>query len=411
MSTWTVPLLLALSAALPPHDPQRRVHDFAELLPADVTGQLEQVCRDVERDTTAQFAVVTVPSLDGQSVEEYANALFNSWGIGRRDVNNGVLLLVAPNERRMRIEVGRGLEPLLSDALCGEIRDQLILPDFKTGNYPAGIRQGAEEIVRILREHPQAAAGVPGSSPLLVRTVRRDALMATAAAAVGALLLAIVGWMAGWRRLYSTVWFFAGVAILAALLVTALMLALKVPQPGEPLVWLGGATAAAAGSLGLNFRRYKRFGPHGCSQCGTRLELLSEHADDEKLDEVQRLEEKIGSVDYDVWYCPACLHSNTEKYINYFSSFQSCPSCPARAFKEGPQVTVTPATTIGSGLAQVEGQCVACKHKSVREVILPRIVVTSSSGGGSSSFGGGGGGGGSSFGGGSSGGGGASGSW
>lgn len=409
MTLWTLNVLLAVVAAFPPHDPQRRVHDFAQILPADLTGELEKLCQDVERDTTAQFAVVTVQSLDGQTVEEYSNQLFKDWGIGQKDVNNGVLLLVAPNERRMRIEVGFGLEPLLTDALCGEIRDQWILPPFKLHDFPTGIRDGAREIARILREHPQAAAGQAGSSPLLVRTARRDALMATVAVGVGALALAILGWISGWRRLYGTVWFFVGVAILAALFVTAVLLVLKVPQPGEPMLWLGGAGAASLGSLGINFRRYKRFGPHGCSECGTRLELLSEQADDEKLDEIQRLEEKIGSVDYDVWFCPACLHSNTEKYINYFSGFHECPSCPARAFKEGPQQTITAATTLTSGLARVEGQCVSCKHKSIRQVILPRIVVTSSSSSGS--YGGSGGGGGGSFGGGSSGGGGASGSW
>lgn len=407
MNAGWVALLCLVTAALPPHDPQRRVHDVAELLTAEVKSELETLCQEVERETTAQVAVVTVPSLEGQSVEAYANTLFNTWGIGQRDTNNGVLLLVAPNERELRIEVGRGLEGLLTDALCGEIRDQWLLPAFRQGNYPGGIRDGTAEIVRVLRDHPQAARGVPGSSPWLIRTARRDALMAAAAAAVGALALAAVGWWAGRRRLYGTVPFFLGVAVVAALVVTAAIFALRAPQPGEPLMWLGGAGAAAAGALSLSVRRYRRFGPHGCSQCGTRLELLSETADDEKLNEVQRLEEQIGSVDYDVWYCPACLHSDTERYINFFSKFTDCTSCQARTFHEGPQRVISPASTLSSGLAQVEGQCVHCKHKTVRDVILPRIVVTSSSSSGGSS----GGGGGSSFGGGSSGGGGASGRW
>ena len=154
------------------------------------------------------------------------------------------------------------------------------------------------------------------------------------------------------------------------------------------------------------------------------LELLSEQDEDPKLSSVQQLEEKIGSVNYDVWICPACLNNDTERYINTFSSFRDCPKCNARTYKEDPQKTLIPATTISSGEAQIEGRCVSCNYKSIRKVTLPMIVLTSSSSSGSSSggsfggsFGGGGGGGGGfsggggGFGGGSSGGGGAGGGW
>src|SRR5689334_6119449 len=100
-----------LPLAVLPHDPTRRVHDFANLLTAEDRQQLESLAQEVEQRTTAQFAIVTVRTLEGQTVEKYANTLFNQWGIGRQDVNNGVLLLVAPHEHKMRIEVGRGLEP------------------------------------------------------------------------------------------------------------------------------------------------------------------------------------------------------------------------------------------------------------------------------------------------------------
>ena len=93
-----------------------------------------------------------------------------------------------------------------------------------------------------------------------------------------------------------------------------------------------------------------------------------------KLSSVQQLEEKIGSVDYDVWICPACLNNDTERYINTFSSFRDCPKCKARTYKEDPQKTLIPATTISSGEAQIEGRCVSCNYKSIRKVTLPMIV-------------------------------------
>jgi uncharacterized protein len=147
------------------------------------------------------------------------------------------------------------------------------------------------------------------------------------------------------------------------------------------------------------------------------LELLSEQDDNPKLSAVQQLEEKIGSVDYDVWICPACMNKDTEQYIKRFSGFKECPKCNGRTFKEDDQKTVRAATTRRSGLAKIEGRCVACNHKWVRSVILPIISASNSTWSGSGSSGssvtggGWGGGGGGSFGGGSSGGGGASGGW
>lgn len=403
-----------LLCAVLPHDPTRRVHDFANLLPAADRQALESLAQDVEQRTTAQFAIVTVVSLESKTVEKYANTLFNEWGIGRRDVNNGVLLLVAPNEHKVRIEVGRGLENLLTDSLCGEIRDDSVLPPFRDGKYPAGIQAGAHRIADVLLRYPEAAAGVPGSAPVWVRTAKRDALTGLGGAGIFSGVLASIGALASRRRNYSTIPFFVAVAVAAAVAATVGFLVWKAPK--SPLVW--GCALAAGGAivwtLILNVRRYQRFGPNACRRCGTRLELLDEQADDAKLTEVQQLEERIGSVDYDVWFCPACLSTHTESYLAWFSGFSPCPSCKARAFREGPEEVIRPATTLSTGQGRVTGTCMSCKKRRVRYVVLARLADTSGSSGwsGGSSFGGGGGGGGgSSFGGGSSGGGGASGSW
>ena len=407
-------------AIVQPPDTTRRVHDFANLLSPAQRETLEGLARDVERKTTAQLAVVTVESLDGQTVDSYAHELFKSWGIGDRKRNNGVLLLVAPRERRMRIEVGYGVEPLLTDSLCGKIRDTQIIPRFKQQDYAGGIIAGAEELARILRADPAAARGDPNSAPMLARTARRRALFATSGMGLVAAILVAAGFVVATRRLYSTTAFMLMTAVGAVLLMIAAYYLWLTPKGQQPIAWFGGATTASLAAWGFNFARYRRFGPHGCSKCGARLELLSEQDDDPKLSAVQQLEEKIGSVDYDVWICSACLNKDTENYIKRFSGFKECPKCNGRTFKEDPQKTVRAATRRRSGLANIEGRCVACNHKSVRRVILPIIAASSASWSGSgsssgSSVGGGGGGwgggGGGSFGGGSSGGGGASGGW
>ena len=154
-----------LLSVVSPRDPTASVHDFANLLSVEQRASLEELAQSVERQTTAELAVVTVPSLRGQTVESYAHELFNQWGIGQKEVNNGVLLLVAPTERRMRIEVGYGLEPLLTDSLCGEIRDSAIIPRFKVNDYAGGIVAGAKAFGRRLAVRSCGRAGRPKLRP------------------------------------------------------------------------------------------------------------------------------------------------------------------------------------------------------------------------------------------------------
>jgi uncharacterized protein len=404
-----------LLEVLAPRDRSASVHDYANLLTAEQRASLEELFRSVDRQTTAELAVVTVPSLGGQSVDSYANGLFKEWGIGKQGVNNGVLLLVAPKDRRMKIEVGYGIEPLLTDSLCGEIADEFIVPHFKNEDYAGGIMAGAQQLASVLKANPDAARGDPNSGPILARTRARNALVANAASGIAALCLFILGVLVAFRRLYSTTTFFLMTAISATLLGLAAFFTLKAPGPQQPIGWLGGATVASVAAWCLNLARYRRYGPHGCSKCGTQLELLSEQEDDPKLTSVQLLEETLGSVDYDVWICPACLNQDTERYIKNFSGFKECPACHARTFKEDAPVEIQPATTFSSGSARIDGRCVSCNHKSVRMIVLPQIQQSSSSNGSGSFSGGGGGGfsggGGGGFGGGSSGGGGASRGW
>jgi uncharacterized protein len=400
-------LSLCLLIGIPPQptDDTRRVHDFAVALSPEARMQLESLAQAVERDTSAQLAIVTVKSLDGKTIDEYATELFNKWGIGRADVNNGILLIWAPNERDVRIEVGRGLEPLFTDSLCGDILDEQVIPHFKKDEFDAGIKAGAEKIAEILRKYPDAARGKSGSAPLWVRTARSDAVQSIWAAGLLAIPLIVLGSFAKKHRSYSKISYLVIWAVTLAVVGGAVYLILRTPSPGRLFPWFGGAAVPLAGATLFNVSRYRRYKPHACPHCGSRQTLLDEKADDEKLTEVQRLEEKLGAVDYDVWYCPACLKSDVVKYLGS-SEFADCPKCRARTLRTIEQKTLIPATTMNTGLMQFTKKCMSCQETLTDTQVIPKIATSSSSGG--SGFSSGGGGGGSSFGGGSSGGGGAS---
>lgn len=127
-----------------------RVVDQAGILSPTTEAALEPKLADLEAKSGIQLVVATVSSLQGQEIEPYANELFRAWKLGEADKNNGVLLLVAPNERRVRIEVGYGLEGTLTDALSKVIITNAITPRFKAGDFDGGVTRGVDDIITVL---------------------------------------------------------------------------------------------------------------------------------------------------------------------------------------------------------------------------------------------------------------------
>jgi uncharacterized membrane protein YgcG len=148
---------LLLSAIVPacaqPYPrPAGPVNDFAHVLSPIAAESLSRELAAFQGKTTIEIAVVTVNSLEGKRIEDYTRALATEWGVGKRGRNNGVVLLVAPNERKMRIETASGIRSLLTDARADAIRDGAILPRFRVGDMPGGIIDGTHAIMRFLDE-------------------------------------------------------------------------------------------------------------------------------------------------------------------------------------------------------------------------------------------------------------------
>jgi uncharacterized protein len=127
-----------------------RVVDQANIMSPASRAALETKLKDLEDKSGIQLVVATVKSLQGGDIESYANELFRAWKLGEAKKNNGVLLLVAPNEHKVRIEVGYGLEGTLTDALSSVIVSSAIVPRFKTGDFSGGIERGVDGIISVL---------------------------------------------------------------------------------------------------------------------------------------------------------------------------------------------------------------------------------------------------------------------
>ena len=127
-----------------------RVVDDAGILDAGTRAALTQKLAEFEAKTSDQLVVVTLKSLQGTSVEDFGVELGRHWQIGQKGKNNGVLLIVAPNERKVRIEVGYGLEGALTDAVSRLIIENAITPRFRAGDFPGGITRGVDDIISVL---------------------------------------------------------------------------------------------------------------------------------------------------------------------------------------------------------------------------------------------------------------------
>ncbi|MGY2239303.1 TPM domain-containing protein [Pseudomonas gingeri] len=153
---WLLLCSLALTARADLQFPELtgRVVDNARMIDAPVREALDQQLQAHEKATGEQVVVVTLPNLQGTTIEDYGYQLGRHWGIGQKDRNNGALLIVARDERKVRIEVGYGLEDRLTDAQSALIINQLIVPQFKRDHVSSGISAGVGSILDVLGSPP-----------------------------------------------------------------------------------------------------------------------------------------------------------------------------------------------------------------------------------------------------------------
>jgi len=309
------------------------VTDVPGMLRAETIARLNSTISDSQRATGVEMAVVVTGSLDGLPIEDAAVKLFDLWGIGRKNQDNGLLLLWSTGDRRVRVEVGYGLESVLPDGKVGAILDSYVMPRFRSGEFDEGLVAGVDALLKAAANEPVEFAS-PGTE-----SYADDG-----------------------------------------------------PGIGAVVIGLLGAIPVGLGSV-AGFRKWRRLRRRRCPACQTLMVRLTEAEDDALLEKGQQTEERIGSVDYDVWKCGACSHHFTLRYPKWFSRFEKCPQCHNRT-KSSTETVITRATTTSSGSARVVERCAFCSFSREYSKVLPRLTSSSSSsgrssGGSSSSFGGG----------------------
>lgn len=392
-------------------DRSRYVSNPDGILSASTVEVLDKALANIRSTSSAEAVIVVVDDIEGGDIDTFATELFEAWGLGKTDKDNGLLVLVAKDLRRAAIRPGYGLEGVLPDIVCGRILREQMFPAFREGNYDAGVLAATERIATILTD-PVAAEEIRSALPDNYGSEDSDDLHEF-----------IVGWIA-----VSCFIAFVLLAILLGQLYAARGLSAR-----EKYMRLVGLKpiALALSFVGLLIplvvaipliillNRWRN-APHKCSRCGHAMNKIDEVHDNDYLDRGQDLEERIGSVDYDVWRCPECGDTEIEQYVQHGTPFRRCDRCGHYTMRQSGERILRRPTATSKGVGEKTYTCLNCgnTHRESFEIEpdLSAVAAGAAAGallGGRSGGGGGFGGGsfGGGFGGGHTGGGGASGGW
>lgn len=168
---WTIPviivsliLLLQVASAVEYPHIEKYVNDYANIIDPEYKDKIQRLAENIDKNTTVEIAVVTIESLEGDSPENYANTLFRQAGIGKKDKNNGLLILVAKNDRKYRFEVGYGLEGSITDSYKVPIGTKIIEPNFKQGQYGKGIYESMIVVEGLVTNNSEVVSKYLGSN-------------------------------------------------------------------------------------------------------------------------------------------------------------------------------------------------------------------------------------------------------
>ncbi len=339
-------------ADVPSPRPTHWVTDQASVLPPDAEAKLDALAEGLHTRRGIELAIVTVDDVAG-TPKQFATSLFNTWGIGSAQTHNGVLVLLVMSKRRLEVETGRGIEAALSAEWLASMQANDMVPAFKAKRFDLGLIAGVQSIVDHLRDAPgestsTAPAGEyrsdgtvtappdPSTQPVSAPLAPDPTPATTSSSSSGG----------------------GGSATL--------------PIALGGLSLLGGGGTA----LALRQRRRRRI----CFECTPPrpMTALDEVADDAHLDEGQRTEERIRSVDYEVLICPGCQASRTLRHGKWFSGYGTCSSCAYKTMTST-STTLVSATYDHGGQVEVRESCANCNHVATHIRYTSQLTQSTSS--------------------------------
>lgn len=393
-------------------DRREYVSDPGGLLSPDLKSEVNRRLYELRQRTTVEAVVAIPPEIGDMSPQEWCEELFTDWGIGKSDKDNGVLLMISPGSRCAFIMPGYGVEGVLTDIACKKIVTHAIVPAMRENDLGAAVNEATRLMVSAL-EDPAVADEL--------RSSEQDNFSGAIGNIDSAVIWKFIRFVAGMMFLFSLLMFIYD-CVSSRKRKSGYSKAEMWRSHLLTYFWVG-LLSFGAGLLfffmALFLYRIWRTKRVVCSTCGAKMKRLPEDKDNELLSDSQDFEEKIKTVDYDVWECPRCGTVERFPFRARQKKYTECPSCHTVAMCLECDMVVRPATVRSEGSGVKVYECQFCHYRDNRPYRIPRkedpsaaiaaaAVLGSTLGRGGSGGGGGFGGG---FGGGSTGGGGAGGSW
>ncbi len=345
-------------------DRSRYVSNPSGVLSASAVSSLDRYIGNLWKDTSVELVVVAVDEVDPKyTPEEFATKLFEKWKIGKADKDNGLLVLVSRDDRAVIIRTGYGVEGAIPDIVAGRIIRDNMLPSFRNGDYDEGVAAGVERLASIIRD-PSLGDELKSSQANDSHTgddAESESLfkgyISISAIIAAAMLLYVIYLIRSTRRLGDVErWRKLRQGWLATAIIACITIGMGI-LPFALLSW--------------KMHRVRRH-RHDCPHCGTRMNLIDEEHDNDYLSPSQDLEERLNSVDYDVWHCPKCSQTDILPYINDRSSYKECPVCHTRALGLVERRVLRQPTTRYEGEGVDHLVCRNCGYHDDRHFKIPK---------------------------------------
>lgn len=370
------------------------------ILSRHTVARADSIIQGIWDKTTAEVVVVAVKTIGNDDIDTFATELFTKWGIGKKDNDNGLLLLIVTDQRKAVIRTGYGMEGVVPDIIAGRVIHDDMIPHFKEGDYNSGVIEALRKLEYVIT--------TPGATEELKSQYENDAKAQTqdwmmtylgfaGVVTIGLLIWFIISlWKAGSLDLLEK---YRKLEKLKLPMLMCCFLCLGMPL----LLYI----------ILIYTLKHWRLKPRVCPNCENKMRRLDEVHDNEYLTPAQDMEERYNSIDYDVWLCDACGETDILPYVNKQLKFTVCEQCGARMYTLKADRILRSATPDREGEGVRIYSCLNCGKTSTVPYTIPTTSapVVIPGGGRGRGFGGGGGFSGGIFGGGRTGGGGASGGW
>lgn len=389
-------------------DRSKYVADPAGLVSADAREKANLALYSLRKTTGAEVVLVVVPNTGDYTRETFSTKLFDDWKIGKSDKDNGVLILIVPDQREAWIATGYGVEGIIPDISAAKIINRSVVPHMKEGDLDGAVVAVANDVANVLSD-PVAAAELKSSKKEaweedMESDVTTEDFLTFIAVVVFGFFVAAWGFYFYHSRKFRKGDRYTQARGWHDNMTTYLLLSIFSLGLGLLPYWLAR-------------RKYRksRNAPLDCPTCRSKMVKLNEEEDNNYLSPSQDLEERLNSVDYDVWVCPTCNTVERYAFPNKSTHYEKCPNCHTVAMSMIKDHVVSPATTSHSGVGEKIYECKYCHNQTKRRYTIPRRergvagaaaagAILGSGGRGGGGFGGG-------FGGGRTGGGGGGGRW